>query len=158
MGEVYCKTYQETYGLPYTIFRFFNTYGPKQSVDFVMSKFIKAALAQKDITIYGDGEQKRTFCYIDDHLDATVACLSNNDSVNQTINIGNDQEISIADLAAIIVRLTNSSSKIIHTPPLKEGDMPRRQPDITNMKKLLGRNLTPIELGIQKILDAYNSI
>jgi len=61
------KSYQREFGLDYTVFRFFNTYGPKQSIDFVISKFIRAAQKNEDITIYGDGMQTRTFCYIDDH-------------------------------------------------------------------------------------------
>jgi nucleoside-diphosphate-sugar epimerase len=68
IGEAFCRSYQQEYNLDYTIFRFFNTYGPKQSQDFVMSKFLNAALRHEDITIYGDGMQTRTFCFIDDNL------------------------------------------------------------------------------------------
>ena len=70
VGESFLRSYQQEYGLDYTIFRFFNTYGPKQSQDFVMSKFINAAKNNRDITIYGDGSQTRTFCYKDDNIDA----------------------------------------------------------------------------------------
>lgn len=152
IGEAFLKSYKQEYGLDYTIFRFFNTYGPKQSTDFVISKFIKAALSNNDITIYGDGGQTRTFCYIDDNIDATMHALNSIEYANQTINIGNDIEFSIVELAALIIKLTNSESKIVHLSPLKEGDMTRRKPDISIMKKLLGRNLLSLEDGLCKIL------
>ena len=78
VGESFCRSYQQEYGLDFTLFRFFNTYGPKQSPDFVVSRFINAALQNKDITIYGDGMQTRTFCYIDDNTEACINSLSQN--------------------------------------------------------------------------------
>jgi nucleoside-diphosphate-sugar epimerase len=153
VAEAYLRSYQQEFGLDYTIFRFFNTYGPKQSTDFVMSKFIRAALKNEDITIYGDGSQTRTFCYIDDNLDACLACLYDNKFVNDVINIGNDDIITIRQLAETIIDLTGSSSKIVYLPALPEGDMTRRQPDITNMRGLLKRELLPYREGIKKILE-----
>jgi UDP-glucose 4-epimerase len=153
VGEVFLKSYKKEYDLDYTIFRFFNTYGPKQSIDFVMSKFIRLALANKDITVYGNGMQTRTFCYIDDNIGATINALMKNKCINETINIGNDNEITILKLAEEIIRVTKSKSKIIHLPALKEGDMSRRKPDITKMKKLLGRKLLPLEKGIKKLIE-----
>jgi nucleoside-diphosphate-sugar epimerase len=155
VGEAYCRSYQQEYGLDYTIFRFFNTYGPKQSPDFVMSKFLKAALEGKDITIYGDGLQSRTFCYIDDNIDACLATLYNEEYKNDTYNIGNDQVITIKDLAETIIELTGSASRVIHLPPLKEGDMTKRQPDISKMRELLQRDLLPYREGIKKVLAAW---
>lgn len=152
LGEAYLKSYNMEYGLDYTIFRFFNTYGPKQSGDFVMSKFIKAALKNEDINIYGDGKQTRTFCYIDDNIEACTKIAYNDLYINDVVNIGSSQEIAINDLAKAIVRLTGSSSKIIHLPALPDGDMKRRCPDIFHMKKVLGKNLIPIETGIKNIL------
>jgi UDP-glucuronate decarboxylase len=152
VGEAFFKSFQQEYGLDFTIFRFFNTYGPRQSEDFVLPRFIKAALEGRDITIYGDGSQTRTFCYVDDNILATINSISDESSLNDTINIGNDIEISVLDLAKMIISETDSSSKIIHLPPLKEGDMTRRQPDISKMKKLLGKELTPVEEGIKKLV------
>jgi nucleoside-diphosphate-sugar epimerase len=152
VGEAYCRSYQQEFDLDYTIFRFFNTYGPKQSPDFVMSKFIKAALTGDDITVYGDGSQSRTFCYIDDNIDACLSTLYNDVHKNDTYNIGNDVVITIKELAETIIELTGSSSKIMYLPPLKEGDMTKRQPDISKMKKLLKRDLLPYREGIKKIL------
>ena len=154
LGEAFCKSYHQEYGLNYTIFRFFNTFGPKQSIDFVMSKFLTAALKGNDITIYGDGSQTRTFCFVDDNVDATVNALYNDQCINEVLNIGNDHELSIKQLAELILQLTGSSSKLVYLPPLAEGDMTRRQPDISKMRQLLNRDLTPIEVGIERILES----
>ena len=75
VGESFLRSYHQEYGLNYSIYRFFNTYGPNQSKDFVIAKFLSAALKNEAITIYGDGSQSRTFCYIDDNIDVTVKCL-----------------------------------------------------------------------------------
>jgi len=155
VGEAYCKSYYQEYGLDYTVFRFFNTYGPKQSPDFVMSKFLKAALNGHDITIYGDGSQSRTFCYIDDNIDACLTTLYDDQYKNDVYNIGNDTVITIKELAQTIVMLTGSSSRIVHLPPLKDGDMTKRQPDISKMKELLKRNLLPYREGIKKVLAVW---
>ena len=152
VGEAYLRSFKREYDLDFTIFRLFNTYGPKQSTDFVISKFLNAALKDKDITIYGDGSQTRTFCYIEDHLDATCNAFYNNQLVNDVGNIGTDQEISVLDLAKVIVKVTNSRSNIVHMPSLKEGDMSRRKPDITVMRELLQREFTPLEDGLKIIL------
>ena len=148
VGEAFFKTYHLEYGLNYTIFRFFNTYGPRQSTDFVISKFISLAQQNKDITIYGDGLQTRTFCYIDDNLETTEKILNKSELDNKVINIGSDQEITILDLAKKVIKLLSSSSKIIHIDPLKEGDMTRRKPDISKMKNVLTRDLTSLDDGI----------
>lgn len=154
IGEAYMKSYHREYGLDYTIFRFFNTYGPNQSTDFVIKKFIIAALDNKDITIYGDGKQTRTFCYVSDNIDACYNAYQNSLFVNEVVNIGNDNETSVLDLARLIIKITGSQSKIVHLPALEEGDMTRRLPDISNMKKLLGRDLITLETGIQKIIQS----
>ena len=152
IGEAYLKSYKQEYGIDYTIFRFFNTYGPKQSKDFVISKFIDRALKNTDIEIFGDGKQTRTFCFVDDNATATINAFYNNIFVNDVVNIGSDNEITILELAKTIIKLTNSKSRIVHLPPLPEGDMTRRQPDATKMKQLLGRNFITLEDGLKKIL------
>lgn len=153
VGESFCRSYQQEFGLDFTLFRFFNTYGPKQSPDFVVARFIDAALAGHDITVYGDGMQTRTFCYIDDNAEACINAMTQNLFVNDVVNVGNDKAITIVELAQLIIRLTDSSSKIVHLPPLPEGDMTRRQPEITNMKQLLKRDFTPLEDGLKKIIS-----
>jgi len=153
VGESFCKSYQQEYNLDYTIFRFFNTYGPNQSTDFVLPRFIAAALKNENIFIYGDGLQTRTFTYIDDNIDTILACLYNNQVINDVINIGNDKITTVIDLANTIISLTKSRSKIVHLPPLKDGDMTRRQPDNQKMLQLLNRKLTSLEDGIALLLN-----
>ncbi len=152
LGESYCKSFHQEYGLEFTIFRFFNTYGPLQSQDFVMAKFIKQALENEDIFIYGKGNQTRTFCFIDDNLDITIKAMEENKFINDIVNIGSDVEITILDLAQKVIEISNSSSKIKHLPPLKEGDMLRRKPDISKIKGILQRPLTSIDEGIRLLL------
>lgn len=158
IGEAFLKSYKLEYNLNYTIFRFFNTYGPNQSQDFVVSKFLKSALNNEDITIYGDDSQSRTLCYIDDNTEATINAFLNPEWENTTINIGNNNETTVLDIAHLIISITNSKSKIVHLPPLKEGDMTRRLPDISNMQTLLNnRPLVSLEEGIKKMLQKWNS-
>ncbi len=151
-SEAFLKAFQQEYGLQYTIFRFFNTYGPRQTKDFVVSKFIAAAIKNKPIELYGNGKQTRTFCYIDDNIDACYNAFKKNLYVNDVVNIGGDDEVTIVDLAKIIIKLTRSNSEIVNLPPLPEGDMTRRKPDLTRMMKLLSRERTPLEEGIKRIL------
>jgi nucleoside-diphosphate-sugar epimerase len=152
VGEAFLRSYEQEYGLNYTIFRFFNTYGPKQSKDFVMSKFINKALKNEDLTIYGDGSQTRTFCHIDDNIEACYKIFENNLLINDVINIGGSDEVPILDLAKIIIKKTGSKSKIVHLAPLKDGDMKRRKPENTPMVEILGRPLISLDEGMERTL------
>lgn len=154
VGECFFRSYWQEFGLPYTIFRFFNTYGPNQSTDFVVSRFLVSALRHQDITIYGDGRQTRTFTYVDDTVDTCANILKHNLLRNDVINIGSDKLITILELAQLIIRKTNSRSNIIHLPPLKEGDMTRRQPDNSKMREVLGRDLVALETGIDYMMTS----
>jgi len=154
LGEAFLKSYHQEFGLNYTIFRFFNTYGPYQTEDFVIPRFIKAALNNEDLQIYGEGNQTRTFCYIDDNIETVQKILESDYAVNDVVNIGNDEEISIIQLANTIIRITGASSKVQFLPPLKEGDMTRRCPDIRKMKQILSRDLISIEEGIHRIIKS----
>ena len=158
VGEAFLRSYYQEFGLEYTIFRFFNTYGPKQSKDFVVSKFIFAALKDKPITIYGDGSQTRTFCYIDDNIEATTNAFYHNAYINDVVNVGGEDEITILELAQTIIRLTKSSSKIKHLAPLAEGDMTRRKPDVTKMKQLLQRPMLSLDKGLMKVIKNHAQI
>ncbi|HNQ11824.1 MAG TPA: NAD-dependent epimerase/dehydratase family protein [Bacteroidia bacterium] len=153
VGEAYLRAYKQEYNLDFTIFRFFNTYGPKQSTDFVMSKFIAAALKDEDITIFGDGSQTRTFCFIDDNIEATLKSFYNNMYVNDVVNIGSDCEMSILELATHIIEKTSSKSRIVHVEALPEGDMTRRRPDIAKMKSLLNSELITLNQGIEHLIS-----
>lgn len=153
VGEAFIRSYHQEFDLDYTIFRFFNTYGPKQSKDFVMSKFIASALKGEDITVYGDGSQSRTFCYVEDNVEACVNCFLQDSYVNDVLNIGSDKETTILGLAETIIKISNSKSKIVHLPALKEGDMKRRLPEVSKMKTILGRPLLGMEEGIEKLVQ-----
>jgi UDP-glucose 4-epimerase len=152
VGEAYLRSYEKEFGLEYTIFRFFNTFGPKQSRDFVISKFLRAALNSEEITIYGDGSQTRTFCFIDDNVEACTNAFYHNMFVNDVVNVGGTIEVPILDVAKIIIGITKSNSKIKFLPPLEEGDMTRRKPDTTKMNKLISRKLVSLEDGLAKVI------
>jgi UDP-glucose 4-epimerase len=161
VGEAYFKSFQKEYSQDYTIFRFFNTYGANQSNDFVIPRFINAALRSEDLTIYGDGSQTRTFCYIDDNIDFTRKAIEEDQFINDVVNVGCNVPTSVLNLARLIVAVTESKSQIVHLPPLKDGDMAARMPDNTKMLGLLNRKLIPLETGIQKIIalkSKYQSI
>lgn len=155
VGEAFFRSYYDEYGLEYTIFRFFNTYGPNQSDDFVVPRFLRAALAGEPLYIYGDGSQTRSFCYVDDNVDACIKAMYSETHINEVLNIGSDIEMTILELAQNIIELTNSKSEIVHLPALKEGDMKRRCPDNTKMKDLLGRELVSLEEGLKDLIDFY---
>lgn len=157
-GEAWLRAYHSEYGLKYTIFRFFNTYGPRQSEDFVISRFISKALANKPITIYGDGLQTRTFCFIVDNTNACAEIFEQDNYINDVVNIGSDKEVTILELASIIIRLTNSRSEIVYLPPLPEGDMSRRKPDITKMKAILNGDLTSLEDGLKAVIESFKPV
>ncbi len=152
VGECFFRSYWQSFHLPYTIFRFFNTYGPNQSTDFVVARFLSAALKNKDITIYGDGLQTRTFTYVEDTVNVCAKIFEEKLLTNDVINIGNDQLMTIKDLAELTIKITNSHSKIIYLAPLKEGDMTRRQPDNTKMREILNKKLVSIDEGIKLMI------
>ena len=157
IGEAYIRSYKQEFGLDYTIFRFFNTYGPRQSRDFVISKFIRAASEGKPLTLYGGGTQTRTFCYIDDNVDCAIKCLEDGKAVNEVLNIGSNIETPIFSLARLVLDVTGSSSPIVDLPPLEEGDMTRRLPDNSKMKEILGRELKPLREGISILAEQFAS-
>ncbi|MBL7894199.1 MAG: NAD-dependent epimerase/dehydratase family protein [Bacteroidia bacterium] len=152
VGECFFRSYWQEYQLPYTIFRFFNTYGPNQSTDFVIPRFLAAALKNQNITIYGDGSQTRTFTYVDDTIETMMSIFNKGLLKNDVVNIGSDKLMTILDLAKSIIAITGSKSQIEFLPPLKEGDMTRRQPDNSKMREILGRELVTLEQGIKNLL------
>jgi UDP-glucuronate decarboxylase len=118
--------------------RTFNTYGPRMHPNDgrVVSNFIVQALLGKDITIYGDGSQTRSFCYVDDMIDGIIRLMATDDSVTGPINIGNPNEFTIFQLATMIIEMIGARSKIVRR-PLPENDPRQRQPDIALAKKNL---------------------
>ncbi len=130
--------YKRQHDLNIKVVRIFNTYGPNMHPNDgrVVSNFIMQALSNEDITIYGDGEQTRSFCYIDDLVDAMIKMMNTDNTVVGPINLGNPTELKIIDLAEKIIKLTNSKSKIVNK-DLPVDDPIRRKPDISIAKKEL---------------------
>jgi UDP-glucuronate decarboxylase len=130
--------YYRQHKLRIKVARIFNTYGPRMDPNDgrVVSNFIVQALQNKDITIYGDGEQTRSFCYVDDLVDGLVRLMQTSDDVVGPVNLGNPGEFTIRQLAELVIELTGSASKITHR-SLPMDDPKRRQPDISKAQELL---------------------
>jgi len=130
--------YRRQHRLPIKVARIFNTYGPGMhpSDGRVVSNFIMQALQGQDITVYGEGNQTRSFCYVDDLVEGLIRLMETDDQVTGPMNLGNPSEFTIRQLAEMVIELTGSSSKIIFR-PLPEDDPKQRQPDISKAQKLL---------------------
>lgn len=138
-AETLFMGYHQQNNVKIKIMRIFNTYGPRMHPNDgrVVSNFIVQALKGKDITVYGDGSQTRSFCYVDDLIDGMVRLMNTNDRVTGPVNVGNPNEFTILQLAETVIELTGSQSKIIFQ-PLPSDDPLQRKPDITKAKELLG--------------------
>ncbi len=139
------------------VVRIFNTYGPRMHPNDgrVVSNFIVQALENRDITIYGDGKQTRSFCYVDDLIEGFIRMMNGPDNFVGPVNMGNPEEFSISELAEMIIRLTDSKSKIIFE-PLPQDDPLQRKPDITLAKEKLGWEPTlKLEQGLIKTIDYF---
>lgn len=138
-AETLCYCYQKQHNLDIRIGRIFNTYGPNMTIDDgrVVSNFIKQALQNKNISIYGNGKQTRSFCFVSDTVECITKFMNNKEKINTPLNIGNSNEtIKIYDLANKIIQLTNSKSNIIYY-PIPEDDPKNRKPDSTLVKQTL---------------------
>ncbi len=156
-AETFFMDYHRIYGVDVKIMRIFNTYGPRMSVGDgrVVSNFIVQALKGEDITIYGDGMQTRSFCYVDDLVNAMILFMKTDKGLPGPINIGNPEEITIYELAKTIIKLTNSDSKIVFK-PLPLDDPERRKPDIAKAKKYLGWEPTIfLKEGLVRTIEYY---
>jgi dTDP-glucose 4,6-dehydratase len=154
-AEAITMAYHRTHGLETRIARIFNTYGPRMRLDDgrALPNFMVQALRGEDITVYGDGTQTRSFCYVDDLIDGIKRLLYSDEA--EPINLGNPEEISILDFANEIRDLTGSQSQIIFA-PLPQNDPKVRQPDITRAKKVLGwgPNINRRE-GLKRTLEYF---
>ncbi len=130
--------YHRQLGVPIKVVRIFNTYGPRMQIDDgrVVSNFVVQALRGHDITVYGDGSQTRSFCYVSDMVDAFVRMMATDGAVTGPINLGNPGEFTILELASMVVKMTRSKSKIVHK-PLPKDDPIKRKPDISKARKIL---------------------
>jgi len=152
--------YYREHKLRIKVARIFNTYGPRMHPNDgrVVSNFIVQALQNEDITIYGDGSQTRSFCYVDNLIDGLIKLMETNDDVTGPINIGNPNEFTIKELAEKIIEMTQSSSTLIHK-SLPENDPVRRQPDITLANKILGWEPTvELEEGLTHTINYFSDI
>ncbi len=150
--------YHRQHGVDIRVARIFNTYGPRMAINDgrVVSNFIVQALQNSDITIYGDGTQTRSFCYVDDLIEGFIK-LFFADKIYEPVNLGNPQPITMLELAYEIIKLTNSSSKVVFKP--LPGDDPKdRRPDISKAKKLLAwEPKISRESGLQKTIENFSS-
>jgi len=152
--------YYRQYDVSIKVVRIFNTYGPRMAADDgrVISNFVSQALLGEDITIYGDGSQTRSFCYVDDLVDGLIAMMATAGDVVGPVNLGRPDEFTIAELAERVVRLTDSKSKVIYL-QLPSDDPVRRCPDITKAKKHL--NWEPniaLEQGLVETIAYHQSV
>lgn len=139
VAETLFFDYHRQHKVRIKIARIFNTYGSNMRMDDgrVVSNFICQALKNENITLYGDGSQTRSFCYVSDLIDGFIKLMNSDDTITGPINLGNPSEITVKQLAEVIIELTHSKSKLVYL-PLPSDDPLQRKPDITKAKELLG--------------------
>lgn len=158
-GEAITMAYFRKFGLDIRIMRIFNTYGDVMQKDDgrVVSNFINQALKNEPITIYGNGSQSRSFCYVDDLVDGIIKLMETDGINGEVVNLGNPLEYKISELAEIIKRLTKSQSEIIFE-SLPEDDPVQRRPDITKAKSLIGFDpKVLVEDGLSKTIEYFKN-
>lgn len=152
--------YRRQFGLPIKVVRIFNTYGPHMhpANGRVVANFIKQALSGDDITVYGDGTQTRSFCYVEDLVAGLMAMMSSRPDVTGPINLGNPEEFTIRQLADLILELTNSNSRILHR-PLPVDDPRQRLPDIEKARRLLDWTPSvPLRDGLTRTIAYFKTV
>jgi UDP-glucuronate decarboxylase len=158
VAETLVTEYRNMYGVDVRIVRIFNTYGPKMDKEDgrVVTNFINQALDGEDITLYGKGEQTRSFCYIDDQIEGLIRLMDS--TYTMPINIGNPYELTVKELAYIILRQTGSKSNIVYK-DLPLDDPTNRKPDITKARQILGwEPVYELEEGLKKTIAYFRSI
>lgn len=157
-AETLMMDYHRRFGIDTKIVRIFNTYGPNmaQNDGRVVSNFILQALRNEDITIYGDGSQTRSFCYVDDLVEGLIKMM--NSKLTGPVNLGNPSERTVLDFAKLIIKLTNSSSKIVNK-PLPSDDPTKRRPDISLAKQELDwQPIVDIVDGLNKTIEYFKKL
>ncbi|MEO0281007.1 MAG: UDP-glucuronic acid decarboxylase family protein [candidate division WOR-3 bacterium] len=160
VAETLTFEYYRNFNVKVKVCRIFNTYGEYMSKDDgrVVSNFIVQALGNNDITVYGDGTQTRSFCYIDDLIDGIVKLSDSDLNFTGPVNLGSDEEIRIIDLAQMIIKLTKSRSKIVFR-DLPTDDPVKRKPDLTLARKVLKyKNRVPIEVGLSRTIQYFRGV
>ncbi len=159
-AETLFLDYYRQHNLDIKIARIFNTYGPKMHADDgrVVSNFVVQALKGEDITIYGDGQQSRSFCYVDEMVDAFIRLMATGDDFIGPVNLGNPGEFTIRELAEKTLKMIGSKSKLINE-PLPEDDPRQRQPDITLAKEKLGwEPVITLDEGLEKTIEYFKTV
>ncbi|TGK50117.1 SDR family oxidoreductase [Leptospira kanakyensis] len=157
LAETLCFDYHRQHGVDIRVIRIFNTYGPRMIPDDgrVVSNFIVQALRGENITIYGDGSQTRSFCYVDD-LVRGIITMMNTDNFIGPVNLGNDGEFTVKELAELVIKETGSKSKIIYL-PLPQDDPTRRKPNLGLAKEKLNYSTTvPLVEGVKKTIEYFS--
>jgi UDP-glucuronate decarboxylase len=152
--------YHRQHALPIKVARIFNTYGPKMQPDDgrVVSNFIVQALKGEPLTVFGDGSQTRSFCYIDDMVDGLISLMDSPREVTGPVNLGNPGEFTMLELAKQVMALTDSDCPVRHL-PLPADDPARRKPDISRAKELLGwEPAVPLSEGLARTVDYFRSV
>jgi UDP-glucuronate decarboxylase len=158
-AETMCYLYRET-GVPVSVVRIFNTYGPRMRVDDgrAVSNLLTQALRGEPLTVYGNGSQTRSFCYVDDLIEALVRLLDVEEGLTGPLNLGNPEEVTVLDLAKLVLRLTDSRSKLVfHALPID--DPVRRCPDITRARETIDwLPSTPLEQGLTRTMRYFRRV
>lgn len=160
-GETLTAYYFRDKNLDARIARIFNTYGPNMHKDDLrmIARFIMQALKNEPITVFGDGSQTRSLCYIDDLVEGLVKLMFNDNTKGQIVNLGNPEEHTVKEFAEIVKRLTNSKSEIVFSEDLPEDDPMRRQPDITKARTLLSwEPKVALSDGLSKMIEYIRTI
>ena len=159
-AETLCFDYRRQYRVDTRVIRIFNTYGPRMAVGDgrVVSNFVVQALSGKDITIYGEGQQTRSFCFVSDLVDGIYRMLSSKEVIDAPINLGNPNEFSMMELAHTVLKLTGSKSKIVYK-DLPLDDPRQRKPDITRANEVLKwAPKIELEQGVSQTIDYFKSV
>ncbi|KKU10697.1 MAG: NAD-dependent epimerase/dehydratase [Candidatus Woesebacteria bacterium GW2011_GWB1_45_5] len=159
-AEAATYVYLNKYGIDARIIRIFNTYGPRMQVQDgrVVSNFINQCLKNESLTVYGDGSQTRSFCYVSDMAAGIMSAMFSENTRGEIFNLGNPEEYTVNDLAAKIKEMTNSPSEIVYK-PLPPDDPKQRQPDISKAKDILSwEPKVPVSEGLAKTIEYYKSI
>ncbi len=159
-AETLCFDYKRQYSVDARVIRIFNTYGPKMQINDgrVVSNFIVQALQNRDITVYGNGEQTRSFCYVDDLISGIVEILMHPAEISTPINLGNDREFTIRELAEMVIAITKSKSNLVFS-ALPSDDPMQRKPDLTLMKRFSSwEPQIQVEEGISLTADYFKKI
>ena len=157
VAETLCFDYHRQHGVDIRVIRIFNTYGPRMIPDDgrVVSNFIVQALRGENITIYGDGSQTRSFCFVDDLVRGIIAMM-NTDNFIGPVNLGNEGEFTVKELAELVIKETGSKSKIIYL-PLPQDDPTRRKPNLSLAKEKLNYSTTvPLVEGVKKTIEYFS--